>query len=352
MISNNLFLNLFEGEAVAPLIPQIVAQVDQAAGLERWHLLDEPPVAVLAALRQVLLDLHAIAAERAHGDRVGLVALRAAGRNGLSAAAKVARRRAGVRMQAIADQLEDALANAGFSARVLHREGEPDPYRWPSDDFLILIDVPTIYHWLRNLETLANICRQPLEDRIGFLMAPVRDGRVVASCGVKVIDNLFPDESVRDWPELPLPLLEERLGDTVRRGLTGLHEASGIIASMCRDEMHDDEAAVLQAAAGRAREALQHVADLAAERDDQLLVEVGGTLQELSQRVEDDATALAQSKRVDRSVAASLVAGLSGDGDDVYFAQVGMVAACVEWDVAPNGAWVRVEQALKTIDSD
>jgi hypothetical protein len=352
MIPNNLFVNLFKGEAVAPLIPQIVDQVDKAAEPERWRLLDEPPAAELAAVRQVLLDLHAVAAERARGDRTGVVALTAAGKNGLTAAAKVARQRAGARMQRIADRLEDALANAGFSARVLHREGEPDSYRWPSDDFLILIDVSTIYHWLRNLETLANLCRPPLEDRIGFLMAPVRDGRVVASSGVKVIDDVFPDESVRDWPELPLPLLEERLADSVRRGLTGLQEASGIIASVCREEIHDDEIVVLQAAVGQAREALQHINGLADERDDQLLLELVGTLLELSQRVEDEAAAFGQGQRVDRSLAASVVAGLTGKGDDVFFAQVGMVAACVEWDVEPDGAWVRVDQALKAIDSN
>ena len=295
MIPNNLFLNLFKGVAVAPLIPQVVEQVDKLAELERWRLLDEPPVAELAALRQVLLDLHAVVAERARGDRVALAELAAAGKGGLQAAADVARRRAGARMQAIADQLEATLADAGFSASVLHREGKPDSYRWPSDDFLVLVDVSTIYDWQRNLETPTNLCRPALEDRIGFLMAPVRDGRVVASFGIKVINSVFPDESVRDWPELPLPLLEERL----------LHEASGIIASVRRAEIHDDEVAVLDAAAGRAREALQHVVDLATERDDdQLLAEVCGTLHELSRRVEDEAAALAQGQPVGCGVAA------------------------------------------------
>jgi hypothetical protein len=352
MIPNNLFLNLFKGDAVAPLIPQIVEQVDKLAEPERWRLLNESPVAELAALRRVLLDLHAVVAERASGERVAQVALAAVGKSGLSAAANVARRRAADRMRRIADQLEQTLADAGFTARVLHREGEPDSYRWPNDDFLILVDVPSIYDWQRNLEALVALCRPTLKDRIGFLIAPVRDGRVVASFGVKVIDNVFPDDSVRNWPELPLPLLNEQLGDTVRRGLAGLHEASAIIASVRGDEVHDDEVTVLEAAVARARDALQHVADLAGESNDQLLAEVGATLLDLSQRVQDEAAALAHGQPIDRSLAASLLAGLNGHGDDVFFAHVGTVAACVEWDVAPDGAWARVEQALAAIESD
>lgn len=352
MIPNNLFLNLFKGNRVAPLIPQILEQVDELADPERWRLVGEPPLAKVATLRQALVDLHAVVAEGAAGDRMTAVVLRAAGKGGLASAAGVARERAANRMQTLADALERRIQEADFTSHVARRQSEPDSYRWPSDDFLVLVDVPTIYDWHRNLETLADLCRHTLKDRIGFLMAPVRDGRIVASFGVKVIDNVFPDESVRDWPEPPLPLLEERLGNTVRRGLTGLHEASGIIASVRRDEVHDDEVAVLEAAVAEARKALQHIADLAAGRDDQLLTEVGTTLLELSQQVEDEAAALGKGEPTDRSLAASLLVGFEGDGDDVFFAQVGMVAACVEWDVDRRGAWERVEKALEAIDSN
>jgi hypothetical protein len=346
LIANNLFPRLFKGEPVAPVILQIIEHVDKLTEFERWRLLDKPPLTELSVLRQVLVALHAVVAERAHGDHVTHVARRATGKGRLLTAANVARHRAGARMQSIADQLEHTLAYAGFSACVLRREGEPNHFRWPNDDFLVLVDVPTICDWQRNLETLANLCRPPLEDRCGFLIAPIRDGHVVASFGVKVIENIFPDPSVRDWPELPLPLLNEQLGDTVRRGLAGLHETSGIIASVRRDEIHKDEFAALEAAITRAREATQEVAHLAAEHDDHLLVEIRDTLLELTRRVEGEAAALAHGQPVDGSVAASILAGLNNDGDTVWFVQVGMVTACVEWDVEPAGAWTRVERAL------
>ena len=342
LIANNLYRRLFEGAPVASMIPQLVEQVDKATDSGRWDLLDDPPRRELADLRDVLIDLHAAVAERDCGDPSAPVSLKAAGKNGLTAMANVARRRADARMKALAAQLEEDLAKVGFTARVLRRETEPDSDRWPSDDFLVLVHVPTIYDWHRHLATLADLCRPALKDRIGFLMAPIREGHVVASCGAKVIESVFPTDSVGDWPGLPLPLLDERLGDRIRTGLTGLHEASGIVASLRSDDVHEDEQVVLQAAVTRARDALQYVADLAAERDDQLLQEIGAMFLELSQRVEREATALKEGQPVDHSVAGSLLAGLVGDPNEIVHTQMSIVAACVEWDVDPDNAFAKV----------
>jgi hypothetical protein len=113
-------------------------------------LLDEPPLADVAALRQALLDVFAVAAERARGNRVSGVALKNVGKSGLAATAKVARQRAAARMKIVAERLERALDDGGFNARVLRREGEPESHRWPSDDFLILVEVPSIFAWQPN----------------------------------------------------------------------------------------------------------------------------------------------------------------------------------------------------------
>jgi hypothetical protein len=119
-----------------------------------------------------------------------------------------------------------------------------------------------------------------------------------------------------------------------------------------REEVHEDEVAALDDAVGQAREALHYVSELVAGTDDEVLAEVGATLLELSQRVEEEAAALAQGQPIDRSVATSLLAGFNGEGDDVFFAQVGAISACVEWDVEPDGAWARVQEALAMADSD
>jgi hypothetical protein len=345
VIPNNLLPRLFEGEAVAPFIQHIADEVDKVAQLERWYLLEDPPVEELRALREDLIDLRAVADERVRGDQVAAAALAAAGRKGLSASADVARRAANTRMQMVTRQLEQVLSRAGFSAQVQRRPGEPDSGQWPDDDFLILVDVPTIYHWPNEVARSAALCRPVLSDRVCFLMAPVREAKVVASCGVKVVRDIFPDESVRDWPGLPL--LKETLTDAIREGLAGLCEASGVIASMRRAELHNDEAAAIQTGFRRARQALERVSDLANGHDDRVVTETQSKLAGLIERVEYEAASLADGQPSDRGFAASLLAGMRGDSDEAYLYQYVIVGACIEWDTAPDGAWDRTKQALE-----
>lgn len=204
----------------------------------------------------------------------------------------------------------------------------------------------SIYRWQRELATIADVCRPLLDDRVGFFMAPVRLERVVGSFAVKVIADVFPDESVRDWPDLPLPLLDERVTTVCGRGLGALVEVSGVVASARGSEVHDDEAAVVEAAMKQANETLRFFNDLVEETNHPLLVEIGGALLELARRVEAEAAALATGAPVDRGVAASVVAGLRGDADEVFATYIGLVAACVEYDVDPGGAWGRFQDAL------
>jgi hypothetical protein len=344
-------VRLFDDGRVAPLIPQLVKQIDELEKPEQWRLLDEAPLADVETLRQGLLDLHAVVAEGSRGDPVSAAVLRAAGKNGLASAARVARERAGTRMQAVAAELERHLGEAGFRARVLRREGAPESHRWPSDDFLALIEVETIHEWQRNLEALADICRPLLEDRVVFFMAPVRDGRIVASFGVKVISDIFPDDSVGEWPQLPLSLLDEGLAAHCRRGLDGLVEVSGVLASVKRSEVHDDEAAVVEAAMARVNEELQYLSDLAEETDDPLVIEVGGTLLELTRAVEEEAEALTRGSPVPRGIAASIICGFRGEPDDVFWTFIGLASACIEWDVDPAAAWERVQQVMEVTES-
>lgn len=348
MIASNLLVGLFDDESVAPLIGLIIGRVDDLASLDGWRLLTEPPTAELAELRRLLVDLHAIVSERGHGDRLTQVALAAAAKNGLAAAASVARQRASVRMRTRARQLETAIANAGFCGRILCRPGAPDSELWPDDEFLVLVDVTTLADWPRQAEALADLCRPILHDRISFHIAPVRAGRVVASHGLVVVTNIFPDDSVRTWPNVPL--VDERLGDAVRCAIAGLVEASGIIATIARDVLHDEEMAALDAASESVRESLRNVAALASEDPGQLLDEVSDALIQLGQRVESEADAWNQGRPVERGVAASALAGIRGEHDDVSHALVGMSYLCAEWDIEPAGAWERLMEVEVVAD--
>jgi hypothetical protein len=353
MVANNLLPGLFgdDGLRVAPMLPQLVEQADKLAEPQHWSLLSDAPLDGITELRQALVDLHAVLAESAARGKPAELALRTAAKRArqapLAAAARAARERAEARMRTLAVRLEARLEKRGWHAHVVRRSGPSDASRWPSDDFLIVVEVGTIFVWQRQIEQLAELCRPLLSDRISFLMVPARQGRAVSSCGVEVIIDIFPTDKVNQWSELlPLPLLDEQAGDNLRRGLDGVQEASAILASVRGSEVHDDEVEVLKAAVARAHAAVDYFDRLAAETDDPLIREVEGILLELLGAVEGEAEALANGSPVARSVAASLIRGLQGDGDEAFVAQVLAAAACVEWDAEPTGACQRVEQAL------
>jgi hypothetical protein len=228
----------------------------------------------------------------------------------------------------------------------LRRSGNPDSGQWPNEDFLILVNVQTIPNWIDSLGKLADLCRPLLIDR-GFLMAPVRGGRVVASFARKVLTDTFPDDSIRNWPDLPL--LDERLTDAIRRGTEGILEASGVAASIRRAELHEAEAAALAAGQTRANEALGFVGALVAENDDHLLAEIHSVLTEMIRCLEHEIAAMRSGRADGHSLAASYLAGLRGESSDTFAAQIVTVIACAEWDVSPTGAWGRVEHLVHAV---
>jgi len=349
MIANNLFPNLLRGERVAPLVPTLIEQLDKVANAEYWRLLGNPPLEELAQLREALVDLHAVAAEAARGERAA-AAVRAAGRRGLAGAARVARRRADARMQAMTGRVEEELGKVGVPATVRRRPAAPQSHSWPSDAVLVLVEVPTIFVWLERVGEFADLCRPLLEDRVSFLMAPVRDGLVVASYGVDVITGVFPAaEKVLGWD---VPLLDERLGDLVRRGFAGVDEASSIVASLAGDVIHDDEAAALRAASGRANEAYEELDALPGTTNGQLLIEVEATLVGAIRAFDAELDAAAAGAPVARSIAATMIDGLNGVHSDEFLARIAAAAACAEWDANADGAWDRVRDGLELPGDD
>jgi hypothetical protein len=206
--------------------------------------------------------------------------------------------------------------------------------------------VQTIPDWIDSLGKLADLCRPLFIDR-GFLMAPVRDGRVVASFARKIGTGIVPDDSIRDWPDLPL--LDERLTDAIRRGTEGILEASGIVASIRRAELHEAEAAALAAGQTRAHEALELVATLMAENDDHVLAEIHSVLTEMTRCLEHEIAAMRSGRPGGHSLAALYLAGLRGESSDTFAAQIVTVIVCAEWDVSPAGAWGRVEHLVHSV---
>jgi len=353
MIPTNLLPRLFEGDAVAPFISTLLTQVDEVTEPTYWRLIDDPPLTELRALRETLVDLHAASSERTRSrGRAAEVAFANAGRRGLRGVAHLARKRADGRLQRVIDDLEKDLANIGFPARVARQDGDFGSFAWPNDEVLVLVDVPTIYHWLLSIEQLLAVCRPALRDRIGFYLAPVRDGRIVASYGLHAFeDSAYPTEAVTIWPQLPLPLLDERLVRLVGRTFAGLDEASGILASLRRGDLHDDEAAALEQAISSARSATDEIASLV-EGPDELLVAVERDLVEFHQQLDDELDASVRGTPVDRPFVVSAIDGVNGKPDETFNARAEIVAASAEWDVDPVDVFARIESAMQDLGSE
>ena len=67
-----------------------------------------------------------------------------------------------------------------------------------------------------------------------------------------------------------------------------------------------------------------------------------------AQTVEDEATALREGNRVERSLAARYITDMNGDTGEVIAALAVMLAACAEWDIEPVDAWARFCESAET----
>ncbi|HEX8084555.1 MAG TPA: hypothetical protein VF529_09715 [Solirubrobacteraceae bacterium] len=352
MIANNLIVRLFQPGSVAPLLPQILEKVDELAEPGRWRLLAEPPLEEVAQLRETLADLHAVVAEHARGDKATTVVLRHAAASGLPAAAAAARGRAAARMAAVARRVERQLAKDGYKATVIRREGPPDSFRWPNDDFLILIESESMFRWLGDAERVAVICRPLLRDRLGFVIAPVRLGRVIASGGFKVFDDsVCPTDDVRGYEGLPLPVLDEKLADALRNGIDAAAEASGIVAVSVGRSLHPEERAALASATARAQDAHDHFATRVDESGHEVIAEITDVLLKILAYVNEEIDARNRDEPLEDTIAASMLSGLTDTPDAVFREVVGASTMAIEFDVAPETAADRFAEAVEAAEA-
>ena len=241
----------------------------------------------------------------------------------------------------LVNRFSRSLAEAGYSARILRREGERTALTPSVGELLILVDVDSVLEWLDLHEKVADVCRHNLSEHTIFSMAPVRLGRAVASYAVKVITDVFPEPDVREWSEVSFTY--EALGEIVRSGISGLCEMSGVLSSLQTDQLHAAEQAALDHAATRAREAYEELENLLAEHDDdRVLAEVSATYAGFAESIEREAAEVGEAGRTNRSFAASMLKGLNGETNETWLAVHLMLVACAEWDVEPTDGWSRL----------
>jgi hypothetical protein len=342
----NLVLDLFNDEANSVAIAKLLESVEQLQNWDRWRLLREPPSRELERLQRTLINLYVIVAECRRGGGGARAAVLASGKSGVHQAAKIARTLSATRVREQGEALAVALGDAGFRAGVSHRLQGPD-LGWPSPEYLVAVEIASAFEWLPNVEQLIEICRGELRDDLGFLLAPVRQGQLVASSALRIFsESVYPDKSLCDREDLAVPLLNERLGDLSRRGIAKLHEASGIIASLAGAEIHDDEAAAFASAEASLREVLEEIREMPRLEGAEALEEVFAELSRMQVMLAEEADAFNRGEPIESSFAASMVEGLRDKPDDTFHSVLGTLALCVEWDADPGSAMLRFEEAI------
>ncbi|HEV7495727.1 hypothetical protein [Baekduia sp.] len=346
MVAGTLAISLFRGSNVAPLVAHLLPVIDGLAEPERWRLIDRAPDSALRALRGVLADLQAVAAELSAGGAATAVALRREGRRGLPSAAAHARRAAGRRLARVLTDAQRVLRSEGYEVDVVAVDREPDGVRWPSKDTVVLLSSASMFDWPSALDSLVAPCVAVLEPP--FLIAPVRDGSVVTSRAVQVFgaDNVSPTtDFVSVAGELPLPALEETAGEAFVAAVDALVEVSSIFATLRPEGIHPIEEAAISKASVRADERLTAFGELLA--DGSVLVDVADVLDGLAAAANREIESYNAGEGGGRSIAVSMVEGGAGSIDEV-FANVWLgAAACLEHDVDPEGAVSLLRAALE-----
>ena len=346
-IGSNLIPRLFdEGPDAALVIPGIVDQLDELSNSAHWSLLDGPPN--VEQLRRTLLDLHLVLREAAAAGIAHQRVLRAtSGGGSLRRAAEVARRRVAARLRTLRQDIRGDLSRNGHQCQVISRASELDSPYWPQDELLVLVEVETILAWGPALDDLVAIVSPRLTNSPPFLMAPVRDERIVGSCAVRVIGG-NPHPAVHDlgsWPELPSPLLAETAREMYTAAVDSLADISAILAALRPTsdatgvQVHDHEFDQLQATRDRASESFERFRAFVAEHPhDELLAEAEEVLIAFAESVEDESDARNEGGPPWTGLACELLNGLDGSESDLWTTHLGAVALLIEWDIDPQEA--------------
>jgi hypothetical protein len=349
MIANNLVPRLFaEGATTAPVIPGIVEQIEQLEGPAHWSLLADAPLTQLTVLKRTLWDLHAVLSDaRGRGATAEHALRKTTARRGsrqLPRLAAAARQRAAASLRRAQQGLRAELARLGYESTTVTRAGQADTPYWPRDEILVLVEVPSLTAWMRDLEQIMSCAERHLADRPPFLIAPVRGGRVVVAFALQVVGGKpFPaTDGLGQWPDLPHPPLEEFALRLYRDNFTALVEISGILGSLRANragdgvEAHSEELETLRASEAAATESSAAYRGLVdANPADEVLAEVGDLLAAFADAVEAESDVRAAGGPPWRGVAAEMVASARGARADWWVTHIGALIMLAEWDVHP-----------------
>lgn len=356
-VANNLLQRLFDPAILAGNLLGFVgdglrSEAEKLCDPEAWEPLSEPPISLARQALRDLTALHAVLSEvAAGGEDVRLemthMARRAKGPALLSCAAR-AHRLFNARIERQIGQLVRELRHRGYDVTVAQRTiANRDPSTWPPVELAVLVRIDSVGpRWQVIAVDVAEIARTQMGLAVGILVAPVRDGKVVASEAGHKIADLFPAPGeLKGWgADLPLPLLNEErvLAFAALVGAVAQTSALLRLSSSGRATLEAERRAVSEVEAGIADAATAFGESLSGV-DPSLAAEIFGFIRELLAKLEQERAAVSQGGSVDQSVAAEFTSAVARSSPSPLYNRFTLLAwALIESSVAPDGAFDRV----------
>lgn len=314
---------------------------------EQWHLIDTDPPAVIDDLDSLLMDLHAVLAERTK-DPAGHAAILASLRDGkrrelpIRIAANLAREKARRRMEAMHKSYRRTLRDNGVRAAFLTETFDDESaYDWPPMSTAITIDIRSFADWANAHEVVQRKLQEEIDQRFlgtHSLLVPFLRGRPVEPLAQRISDRLTPDYDntlKTKWRALLGDRHPTPMADAFNEAIDALVAISalGTLRSSrpeghASDERFAGEVAKLQSAIAAAT---------ALDAEDVVIRELVTYLSEIARRVEreinDDTITLSSA-----TFAADLYAGQHGEPSDLMKEVMVVSVLAVQWDISPTEA--------------
>ena len=247
-----------QARATASFAGSLAAQAKEHSQSHIWRTISSPPLKELVTFSQRLDDVACVLHEMAHdGDPTAIQKIVKAARksipgNALHTAATHCCSLADQRFHDRLRTLESALKEKGWNARCWSRPiNESDSVYWPAREVAVLVEITDFEIDARYLEDCLVLGEQLLGNDWPFSIAPVINGRVLASMAFLPSSQMpLPDyDFAQKWQDhIEQPFLLSETLEKFDEARTACVQLSGIL--VCRDleNLHPKEEEVVSSA--------------------------------------------------------------------------------------------------------
>ena len=305
---------------------------------EPWRLLgigDHP--SSIDRLTSTLVNLCAVVGELAYDDadprRIRRSALSAvtprsnASACPLQLAADACRAANGRRRQRRRAEVRSICRSTGLMARVFDSAYGPDI----ATEYRVSVELESLFGWHDAVARLEAALRPTTQPSESFLFVPLRNGRPVPRCAMRLIENLWPAPNPDGLNKLP-PAHAGNLADILDRAQIALEVLSGICDLPADQRSHTKVETVAGTLVSDLEAATTELRDLP---DDPVTAGLLAAVAQLVVRVQAEVAGASPRPRFAAELSRAVVT--SEQTDDSANTSVLRLLA-LEWDIGPSGA--------------